>query len=158
MLFKSRILYLKKRILDRSFRSTTMNDFHYVRLDKKEVLRNVARSRLSLETQHSQQTGLSIRCIEMLGAKRKLITNNSDIKTYDFYDANNNDQYDFGDTFEDRNCNNLWDDAEAIDKGNGVWDDAEKYTDCNNNDKYDWNLYLQEFIINIKMKTLQITR
>ena len=89
MLFKSRILYVKKRLLDNSFKSTRMNDFHYTRLDKKEVLRNVKRSRISLDFQHPDQTGLTIRCIEMLGAKRKLITTNSEIKTYDFYNANN---------------------------------------------------------------------
>jgi len=89
MLFKSRILYFKKRLFDKSFKSTKMKDFHYVRLDKKEVLRNVARSRISLDLQHPKQTGLTIRSIEMLGAKRKLITTNSEIKTYDFYDANN---------------------------------------------------------------------
>lgn len=89
MLFKSRILYLIKRMFDKAFKSTKMKDFHFVPLNKKEVLRNVARSRLSLDAQHPQQTGLTIRSIEMLGAKRKLITTNSEIKAYDFYDENN---------------------------------------------------------------------
>lgn len=89
LLFKSRLLYLKERIFNKAFKSTKMKDFHYSSLCKMEVLRNVARSRVSLDIQHPKQTGLSIRCIEMLGAKRKLITTNSDIKTYDFYDKNN---------------------------------------------------------------------
>ena len=31
--------------------------------------------------------------------------------------------------FEDRNCNGKWDDAEVEDKGNGIWDDVEKFID-----------------------------
>tara|TARA_Y100001970_G_scaffold293553_1_gene441162 strand:- start:2620 stop:5253 length:2634 start_codon:yes stop_codon:yes gene_type:complete len=51
-----------------------------------------------------------------------------------FYDANNNGQYDFGDSFEDRNCNGVWDDAESEDAGNGIWDDNEKYSLSANGD------------------------
>jgi hypothetical protein len=39
--------------------------------------------------QHSKQTGLTMRTIETLGAKRKMITTNVNIKKYDFYNSNN---------------------------------------------------------------------
>ena len=45
-----------------------------------------------------------------------------------YYDVNENGVYDIGEPYEDRNCNNGWDAAELIDKGNGQYDDIEEYT------------------------------
>lgn len=39
--------------------------------------------------QHNKQSGLTMRTLETLGAKKKLITSNIDIKRYDFYNENN---------------------------------------------------------------------
>ena len=44
-----------------------------------------------------------------------------------FYDVNENNLYDIGEPYEDRNCNNGWDAAEVVDKGNGQFDDVEEY-------------------------------
>ena len=46
-------------------------------------------SRCILDAPQAGQVGLTIRTIECLGAKRKLVTTNSDIKNYDFYNENN---------------------------------------------------------------------
>jgi hypothetical protein len=42
-----------------------------------------------LDLHHPEQDGLTIRTIEALGANRKIITTNSDIQNYDFYNINN---------------------------------------------------------------------
>lgn len=42
-----------------------------------------------IDIAHPNQKGLSMRPFEALGLKRKLITNNTDIKNYDFYNENN---------------------------------------------------------------------
>lgn len=42
-----------------------------------------------MDVQHPKQIGLTLRCLETLGAKRKLITTNQDIRNYDFYNPNN---------------------------------------------------------------------
>ena len=42
-----------------------------------------------LDAPQAGQTGLTIRTIECLGAKRKMITTNKDIKKYDFYNESN---------------------------------------------------------------------
>ena len=63
-----------------------------------------------------------------------------------FYDANLSGVYDFGDTFEDRNCNGIWDDAETENVGNGIWDDAEKYIDLDGSG--DWNNNEPLYVLN----------
>ena len=47
------------------------------------------KSKCILDAPQAGQTGLTIRTIECLGAKRKLITTNSDIRNYDFYNESN---------------------------------------------------------------------
>ena len=42
-----------------------------------------------LDAPQGGQTGLTLRCFECMGAKRKLITTNVDIVNYDFYRASN---------------------------------------------------------------------
>lgn len=46
-------------------------------------------SRSIIDVQHPNQKGLTMRTFEVLGSCRKLITTNSDIKNYDFYNSNN---------------------------------------------------------------------
>ena len=46
-------------------------------------------SKCILELVQSGQKGLTVRCIEALFLNKKLITNNKDIKNYDFYHPNN---------------------------------------------------------------------
>ena len=42
-----------------------------------------------MDSPQEGQTGLTIRVIEALGAKKKIITTNKDVKNYDFYSENN---------------------------------------------------------------------
>jgi hypothetical protein len=42
-----------------------------------------------LDIEHPKQTGLTIRTLETLGARKKLITTNSSVKDYDFYRDSN---------------------------------------------------------------------
>ncbi|MNK83003.1 hypothetical protein D3C87_1027960 [compost metagenome] len=49
----------------------------------------IMKSKATLDMAHSQQTGLTMRTIELLGAQKKIITTNSDIVNYDFYDSQN---------------------------------------------------------------------
>jgi hypothetical protein len=51
-----------------------------------EIVDVVRSSRAVLDIQHFKQTGLTMRTLETLGAGKKLITTNPDVKEYDFYD------------------------------------------------------------------------
>lgn len=55
----------------------------------KEVKKIIAASDILVDIQKENQTGLSFRVFESLGYNKKLITNNQDIKNYDFYDERN---------------------------------------------------------------------
>jgi hypothetical protein len=52
-------------------------------------LKLVSQSRVILEINESNTSGLSLRAIESLFYDKKLVTNNSQIKKYDFYDPRN---------------------------------------------------------------------
>jgi len=54
-----------------------------------EVKKYIMDSEILLDIQKQNQKGLSFRVFEALGYKKKLITTNSDIVNYDFYDSNN---------------------------------------------------------------------
>ena len=45
-----------------------------------------------------------------------------------YFDINENGEFDLNEPYEDRNCNDKWDEAEVVDTGNGRFDDTEDYT------------------------------
>lgn len=55
----------------------------------KEVIDQLKKSKIIIEIQRNDQTGLSFRVFEALGHRKKLITTNKDIVNYDFYNPNN---------------------------------------------------------------------
>lgn len=54
-----------------------------------EVDQYISRSKVLLDINRAGQMGLTFRVFESLGLEKKLITTNSDIKNYDFYNPNN---------------------------------------------------------------------
>lgn len=89
-------LYLKapwvlhyQRATNRHFRNIPTSMFSYAPLPRDRVRALFGRSRAFLDIEHDQQTGLTIRTFEALGARKKLLTTNADIRNYDFYDSSN---------------------------------------------------------------------
>ena len=87
--FPSKILYYKMKIQNSYLRQIPVHTFHFKPMSKELLLQLYAGSRIIIDVQHPKQTGLSMRCIETLGAKRKLITTNYYITEYDFYNPDN---------------------------------------------------------------------
>ena len=88
--FPSKLLFYKTWILDSEFRKLSdSKDFKYKSLSKNELIDKVSKSKAIIDAQHSKQTGLTMRTIETLGARRKLITTNASVIEYDFYRPNN---------------------------------------------------------------------
>lgn len=54
-----------------------------------EVVELIKKAKILVEFQRKQQIGLSFRIFESLGLQKKLITNNTDIVNYDFYNPQN---------------------------------------------------------------------
>lgn len=82
--FPSKILYYKMKIQNSYLRQIPVHTFHFKPMSKELLLQLYAGSRIIIDVQHPKQTGLTMRCIETLGAKRKLITTNYYIIEYDF--------------------------------------------------------------------------
>ena len=89
LFFPSKILYYKMKFTDKFFRNTKLSDFKYVPIEPSLMFEKFSESSMVIDIQHPKQTGLTMRTIEVLGAKKKLITTNEAIKGYDFYNENN---------------------------------------------------------------------
>lgn len=87
--FPSKVSFYKLKWDNPSFRKANVKDFQFVPMEREELLRYYAESRIQIDMQHPKQTGLTMRTIETLGAKKKLITTNSDVVSYDFYRPEN---------------------------------------------------------------------
>ena len=87
--FPSRLLFIQKKLTDASFRKSKMSDFHFDHLPIKDVSYYMSQAKVSLDVQSPLQIGLTMRTLEVLGSKRKLITTNEAIKKYDFYNPEN---------------------------------------------------------------------
>ncbi|MFV0305209.1 MAG: hypothetical protein ACK5IC_07000 [Moheibacter sp.] len=74
-----------------SKRIQNLKNFQVIRqrINTSEAMSWVKESKSILDIQRNDQTGLSFRPFEALGNEKKLITNNSAIKDYDFYNPNN---------------------------------------------------------------------
>ncbi len=64
----------------------SMADVSFFKMSSTDIVQVMASSNAVLDIQHPRQTGLTIRTLETLGAGRKLVTTNAEIKGYDFYD------------------------------------------------------------------------
>lgn len=89
MYFPSKLLYLFRRIFSKEMKGAKYQKFQFDGLSFKKVIDIIKHSKIIIDIQHIKQSGLTIRTIEMLGAKRKLITTNNNVMEYDFYTPNN---------------------------------------------------------------------
>lgn len=85
----SKILYYKMKLQDKNMRRAKITDFSFVPMSRSELMDCYLKSRIQVDIQHPKQTGLTMRTIETLGAKKKLITTNHHVKEYDFYRPEN---------------------------------------------------------------------
>lgn len=86
---QSQFMYYFYWLTKREFRKKKPSYFSYKPLPSNEVASILLSSRAILDVQHPKQTGLTMRTIETLGARKKLITTNYDIVNYDLYNPNN---------------------------------------------------------------------
>lgn len=72
-----------------AFKNATISEFNFLALAKAEVQKVFFDSRAILDIEHPEQTGLTMRTFESLGAQKKIITTNRSVINYDFYNENN---------------------------------------------------------------------
>ena len=85
----SKLKYFYHKLLAPEFKRARLDDFKMIKVPTDKVMDVFEKSKCVLDAPQAGQTGLTIRTIECLGAKRKLITTNKDIVKYDFYNKNN---------------------------------------------------------------------
>jgi hypothetical protein len=87
--YPSRRAFLARKYLDRTFQAPPMKTVQFHPLAESELLDTLKKCKVVIDVQHPGQTGLTMRTLEMVGARKKLITTNPRVRDYDFYDPDN---------------------------------------------------------------------
>ncbi len=82
-------VYLYNKLLNPDYKDIRKADIHFDSISPSRIKEIYSESRCILDVEHSDQRGLTMRTIEMIGLHKKLITTNQNIAKYDFYDENN---------------------------------------------------------------------
>lgn len=86
---QSRFVFYIRKFFQGSYAKSKISDFNFESIDYSSLLDILQASSTIIDIEHTSQTGLTIRSIEALGMNKKLITTNSDIVNYDFYNKSN---------------------------------------------------------------------
>lgn len=89
MYLKAPWVYYWSRAVKSSMRQSSSSEFQFVPLSREGVRLTFSRSRAVLDVEHPLQRGLTMRTFETLGARRKLVTTNAQIRDYDFFSDRN---------------------------------------------------------------------
>jgi len=82
-------VYYLRSVFSKEIREKKKTDFKYSALEK-EVLQNIfRRSKAVLDIEHPQQSGMTMRTFETLGAGKKLVTTNRSVFDAEFYSPDN---------------------------------------------------------------------
>lgn len=85
---QSNFIYYYYLLTKKEFRKYPKSFFAFDQIASKDVAEVVKRSTAILDIQHPLQTGLTMRTIETIGARKKIVTTNTDIQYYDICDSN----------------------------------------------------------------------
>lgn len=83
------MVYYYYKLTKKSFRKAHKNDFYFTKKSAEEIFESINKGKVIVDIQHEAQSGLTMRTLETLGLKKKMITTNQDIVNYDFYNSNN---------------------------------------------------------------------
>jgi hypothetical protein len=85
----SKFVYLLFKVTRKNFFFSRINEFSFTKLTKEQIRNILQSSKCVLDIEHPSQDGLTMRTIEMIGMRKKIVTTNQDIINYDFYDSRN---------------------------------------------------------------------
>ncbi len=86
--FPSRLLFLFRKLFDSNFSFFKTSELSLKPLVKTQAVRIFNESIAALDIHHKNQSGLTMRTLEVLSLGKKLVTTNKSILNYDFYDPN----------------------------------------------------------------------
>ena len=96
----SRLKYYYHKLKDKEYKNIRLSDLSSEKLSFNQIVDVFVKSDCILDAPQAGQTGLTMRTLEALGAKKKLITSNTSIKDYDFYNPTNIYVYTPGEDFD----------------------------------------------------------
>lgn len=82
-------VYDLRRIFTNTVNGAKRSDFRYEPLTKDVVQTTFFGSKAVLDIEHINQRGATMRTMEALGSKRKMVTTNANLREYDFYNPMN---------------------------------------------------------------------
>ena len=85
----SKTLFKFKKLTDKEFKNFDEEKISFKSLSHQEIVDIYENTKVILDINHPGQNGLTMRTFETLGAGRKLITTNPQVKMYPFYDPQN---------------------------------------------------------------------
>lgn len=86
---QGRLVYFFKKYFDKSFQMFDYSKLSFNSLNLDQIVDFYDKSEVILDISHPYQSGLTMRTFEAIGAGKKLITTNVNIKKYPFYNENN---------------------------------------------------------------------
>ena len=85
----SKIVFIYKSLFDNTFQNCSYRKISFKSLTIDNIVDLYESSSVILDINHPGQHGLTMRTFEALGAGKKIITTNPDVKKYPFYNDNN---------------------------------------------------------------------
>jgi hypothetical protein len=89
LFLQAKWVYHAYRRTNKAYKSAPLSDFQFAPLQRSTVQEKFRQSMSILDIEHPSQTGLTMRTFETLGAQKKLVTTNSSVRYYPFFDPNN---------------------------------------------------------------------
>ena len=89
MYYPSRHLYYVKRFIRPIYWSSDPREFIFVPIETSQLLSLLGRTKIVIDIERTVQTGFTMRPIEMMAARRKIITTSTRIVDADFYRPSN---------------------------------------------------------------------
>lgn len=86
---QGKFVYFYKRYFDKTFKQFDYKKLSFESLNNQQILKYYESAKVILDINHPNQRGLTLRTFEALGARKKLITTNKEIKKFPFYNENN---------------------------------------------------------------------
>lgn len=83
------LVYLLNKLTNRDYRWIKKNEVHFQALPPEEVCRVYNVSKCVLDIEHPKQQGATTRPVEMLPMQKKIITTNSHVRDFPFFNTNN---------------------------------------------------------------------
>ncbi len=83
------LVYYYNKMFNKDYRHVNRHDLSFSLMTQKQIYSVYNQTKCILDVEIKTQTGLTMRTMDILGLKKKLITTNQDIINYDFYNENN---------------------------------------------------------------------